>query len=316
MYDRARNSIYVAAEYRGAYHGLVSLNFSTGAVRWHKSIDFSGVDRLAMQQRGAITVVQGRVWVPFGGLAGDCSLYKGRVVGRLRTTGGSPLVFTVPTAREAGIWTPPGPTLAADGNLLVAVGNGASTSGSDPYDYSDSILEISSTTAHLVHHFSPTTWRSDNAADLDLGSQGPAVVGNYVFAAGKSGTAYVLKRSLGGIGGQVSQHSLCTSFGGTAVLGNVVYVPCTDGVRAVQISASGTMHVLWHAAPSGSPVIGGGRVWSLDPNAGVLDALSTSTGATLAHISVGRTSRFATPALYGRQVYVPTLTGLSVVRTS
>jgi hypothetical protein len=30
----------------------------------------------------------------------------------------------VPTAREAGIWTPPGPTVAGDGSLFVAVGNG------------------------------------------------------------------------------------------------------------------------------------------------------------------------------------------------
>ena len=34
-----------------------------------------------MQERGALTVSGGRVWVPFGGLAGDCGGYKGRVVG-------------------------------------------------------------------------------------------------------------------------------------------------------------------------------------------------------------------------------------------
>ena len=34
-----------------------------------------------MQQRGALAITGGRVWVPFGGLDGDCGGYKGRVVG-------------------------------------------------------------------------------------------------------------------------------------------------------------------------------------------------------------------------------------------
>ena len=138
------------------------------------------------------------------------------------------------------------------------------------------------TDAKLVDSFSPTTWQTDNDNDHDLGSQGPALVGRWVFQAGKSGTAYVLRRDhLGGIGGEVSQANVCMSFGGTAVVGNTVYVPCTDGVRAVAIDDAGTMHVLWHVASSsitGSPVVGGGRVWTLDPTAGVLHALDPKTG--------------------------------------
>ena len=34
-----------------------------------------------MQERGALAIAGGRVWTPFGGLAGDCGGYKGRVVG-------------------------------------------------------------------------------------------------------------------------------------------------------------------------------------------------------------------------------------------
>jgi outer membrane protein assembly factor BamB len=89
-------------------------------------------------------------------------------------------------------------------------------------------------------------------------------------------------------------------------------------VRAVRIDSAGTMHVRWHTASSiaGSPVIGGGRVWSLDTGSGVLHGLSPSTGKPLQQISVGGTSRFATPALYGKYVLVGTLTGLTVVSTS
>jgi outer membrane protein assembly factor BamB len=227
-------------------------------------------------------------------------------------------VFTVPTTREAGIWTPPGPVY--DGSkVFVAVGNGESSGSSDPYDYSDSILGLDRTSLRRLDSFSPSSWKTDNASDLDLGSQGPAIVGSWIFSAGKSGTAYVLRRThLGGIGGQVSSQSLCRSFGGTAVVGSVVYVPCTDGLRAVRIDSAGTMHVLWHAASNitGSPVVGGGRVWSLDTGSGRLYALNPTTGATVNSVAVGAVSRFATPAVYGRDLRIPTLSGVTVVRTS
>jgi len=304
--------VYVAAEYSGSppRHVLVALKLSTGAVAWHRSLDLPGVDAAAMQQRGALAVAGGRVWVPFGGLFGDCGAYKGRLVGVPLGGSGRAVAYTVPTSREAGMWATPGPSF--DGKALyVAVGNGEATGTT--YDGSDSILELS-TSASLLQSFAPTNWASENASDLDLGSQGPAIVGNWLFADGKSGTAYVLRRSnLGGIGGQVSHRALCASFGGTAVAGTRVYVPCTDGLRAVRIDATGRLQVLWHATTPGSPVVGGGRVWSLDPAAGRLDALAPDTGAVVNSVSVGATSRFATPAIYGRLLFVPTLAGLTVV---
>jgi outer membrane protein assembly factor BamB len=111
---------------------------------------------------------------------------------------------------------------------------------------------------------------------------------------------------------------MCRSYGGAAVERNVVYLPCADGVRAVRVDHAGRLHALWHTAGSitGSPVIGGGRVWALDTDAGVLHALDPDSGRSLADVNVGVTSRFATPALHGADVIVPTLTGIAVVRTS
>jgi outer membrane protein assembly factor BamB len=319
VYDATTGLVYVATEYGGPpRHELVALDLAHGSLRWRRGIDLPGTETKAMQERGALAVSGGRVWVPFGGLTGDCGGYKGRVVGVPLDDTGATIAYTVPTTREAGIWAPPGPSVDADGNLYVSVGNGESGVG-DPYDYSDSILEISPKTAKLTDSFSPTTWATDNASDLDLGSQGPTLVGPWVFIAGKSGRAYVLRRGhLGAIGGQVSQAEVCKSFGGTAVVGDVVYVPCTDGVRAVRIDSAGTMHVLWHAADAiqGSPVVGGGRVWALAQDAGVLHALDPTTGKTREQVGVGATSRFATPALHRNEVLVPTLGGLTVVTTS
>ena len=311
-------TIYVVAEFGGSppTHELFAVRLSDGNVLWHRSVDLPGADPAAMQERGALTVADGRVWIPFGGLFGDCGDYKGRVMGVPLDGSGTPVAYTVPTTREAGIWAPPGPVWDGN-NLYVEVGNGEASTG-DPYDKSDSVLALT-TGAELAQFFAPTTWAEDNAGDLDLGTQSPALVGKWAVAVGKRGTAYVLDRTdLGGIGGEVSSVDLCTSFGGTAQVGSRVYVPCTDGIRAIRVDGTGHIHVLWHADSSvwGSPVVGGGRVWSLNPDTGTLYALDPKNGHIVNSVNVGATSRFATPAIYGARMFVPTLTGLTVVSTS
>jgi outer membrane protein assembly factor BamB len=315
VYDEASRTVFAVASIGARVrHDLVALDPANGSIRWRRSVDLPGVDAQAMQQRGALTVLDGRVWVPFGGLAGDCGQYKGRMVG-VPVGNGQPVAYTVPTTREAGIWAPPGPTVLGK-HLLVAVGNGESVGAS--YDFSDSVLELAG--PRLVDSFSPSDWAAHNAADLDLGSQGPAVVDSrWIFIAGKSGTAYVLRAGhLGGIGGQHTKAELCRSFGGTAVAGSTVYVPCTDGVRAVRIDGQGRIVPGWRAENSitGSPVLGGGRLYSLTPDAGVLSALDPATGKVRERVPVGATSRFATPAISGTRLFVPTLSGITIVDTA
>lgn len=316
-YDASTNTIVVVSLLNSPIrHIATGLDPVSGAVKWSRNVDVpasvAGITPQAMQQRGALLVSGRRVYVPYGGLAGDCSSYRGSVVGLDldHPTTATLWNFTVPTSREAGIWGPPGPVENPGGGLLVAVGNGA-TAESGTYDHSDSVLKLAN--QQIQDSFSPAEWRTDNANDLDLGSQGPQIVGNYVFIAGKNGTAYVLNRAkLGGIGGQVSRMTLCKSFGGAATVGNVVYVPCTDGVRAVRINSNGSMTVLWHAdaSISGTPTVAGGLVWALDYGDGVLYALNPSTGADVYSLSVGGVNRFAAPAAYGNAVFVGTLTGV------
>jgi hypothetical protein len=94
-----------------------------------------------------------------------------------------------------------------------------------------------------------------------------------------------------------------------------VYAPCTNGVRHLVIGTDGVVHAGWRAPSNvtGSPVVGGQRVWALDPGGGTLYAMNEQTGAVAASISVGTTVRFATPALTGRLVLVPTQTGITAV---
>jgi outer membrane protein assembly factor BamB len=319
VYDATTNRVYVVAEHGGTVrHELYALNVASGTVAWSRSVDLPGVSARDMQQRGALAIANNRVWVSFGAQAGDCGNYKGRVVG-VPLAGGNDVVFySPPTKRGGGIWNPNGPTVNAAGHLLVVSANGAAFPG-DVYDHTNTVLELDGN-AKVVDSFAPTDWAANNQGDVGLGSQGVALIGTtWAVLGGKSGPVYVLKQGdLGGIGGHVDVADICRSFGGAAVNGNVVYLPCTDGVRAVRVDNAGKLHVVWHASESitGSPVIGGGRIWVLDTNNGILHGLDPATGESLGQVDVGVANRFATPALYGADVIVPTLAGIAVVRTS
>jgi outer membrane protein assembly factor BamB len=319
VYDASTDRVYVVAEHGGdVRHDLYALDLSSGAVAWSRSVDLPGVSARDMQQRGALAITRGRVWVSFGAQAGDCGDYKGRVVGVPLDGGDAVVFYSPPTRRGGGIWNPSGPTVDAAGDLLVVSANGAAFPGDD-YDHTNSVLELDGS-ARLIDSFAPADWAANNQGDVGLGSQGVALVGTrWAVLGGKSGPVYVLRQGhLGGIAGQVDVQNICKSFGGAAVDGDVVYLPCTDGVRAVRVDDAGRLHVLWHAAGSitGSPVVGGGRVWALDTRAGVLHALDPASGRSLGQVDVGVANRFATPALHGADVIVPTLAGIGVVRTS
>jgi len=269
-------------------------------------------DRLAHQQRGALTVLNGRVYIPYGGLAGDCARYIGSVVG-VPTTGAGPIVsYAVPTTREAGIWAPGGASVQG-GRLLYAVGNGEST---QDYDGSDSVLALTPDLA-LADRFAPTTWAADNSADLDLGSMSPVVAGGYVFVAGKRGVGYVLRADrFGGIGGEVKQAPVCAGYGGAAVAAGTVFVPCDSGTAAIRIGPDGHITVLWRAKvpANGSPVAGGGQVWVVDYNSGILYVLDAASGAVTHELDVGELPHFASPTLAGGHAYLGTMTGVVCVR--
>jgi putative cell wall-binding protein/outer membrane protein assembly factor BamB len=309
-YDAATGLVLAVAETAGGRHILTGVHLD-GSVAFSRTFDPLSGSPLATQQRAAILVANGRVYVAFGGLAGDCGSYIGQVVSVASDGSGTPISWAVPTSREGGIWAPPGPIADAAGNIWIAVGNGASSTA---YDGSDSVTKLSATLARL-DFFAPSVWADDNNNDLDLGSMSPVLVTGRVLAAGKRGTAYLLDPAhLGGIGGQLSQLTVCGPFGGAAVAGNVAYLPCADGVRAVAVSGN-SMTVSWHSGFSGPPVYAGGTVYTTD-GSGSVYALDASTGATRGHIGVGSLPHFASPSLSGNMVLIGTLAGVTAVRVS
>jgi polyvinyl alcohol dehydrogenase (cytochrome) len=311
VYDPATNQVFALAETAGGKHTLVGVDADTGRVRVRAAAEPPRGDPIAHQQRGALTLLGDRVYIPYGGLLGDCGDYIGSVVSVATDGRGKVRAYAVPTTREGGIWGTGG-AVVDGGRLLYAAGNGESTGD---YDGSDSVISLSADLDRTAF-FAPSTWADDNARDLDLGSMSPAVAGSYVYIAGKRGVGYVLRRGdLGGIGGEVARLTGCRAFGGSAVVGTTVYVPCTDGTRAVSINAAGTPRTRWHAgvAAAGSPVVGGGAVWVVDYDAGTLYALDPGNGSVRAKVNIGAAPHFASPTLSGARAYVGTLDGVVAV---
>lgn len=322
VYDTYTNRVFaVTTTPAGSsiQHTLVGLNPTTGQQTFARNIDIPGQSPLVENQRGALALSRGRVLVPYGGHAGDCGSYHGYLVSVRVTDGTGFAYYRAGADTEAGMWQPSGTAVDRLGYAYNVTGNGSRTSGA--WDGGNAVNKLDPVTMRRLSSFVPTDWAQGNATDADLGSAGAALVGTHVWAQGKTSTGYVLNQSnLGGIGGSVStaRGACATQFGGPAVHGYNVYAPCTNGIRHLVIGPDGAVHAGWRAPSNvtGSPVVGGSRVWALDPAAGTLYALNEQTGAVAGRIAVGAAVRFATPALTGRLVLVPTRTGLTAVSAS
>lgn len=315
VYDPATRLIFAVAEVTGPAHQLVGVDLATGQIKVRRSADIPGMEPAPHQQRSALSLSQGMVYIAYGGLFGDCGNYHGLVIASRTDGQGNLLTFQVPTSREGGIWAASGMSIDASGQIYVAVGNGEATEGT--WDHSDSVLRLSPD-LKLQDGFAPKEWQRDNDQDADLGSLGPVLLSNgYIFIAGKSGMAYSLKaKSLGGVGGQVQAADICEAYGGAATIENRAFVPCNGGLQEIRVEADGKLVAGWGVDESrGSPVIGGHTVYTID-NDGKFYALDSETGNVRAMISISPTSRFATPTLSKGIAFLPTLTGVIAISLS
>lgn len=318
-YDRGTGSVFVVAETRGGHHTLWALRARTGAKRWHRSLDvLPNRNRKAEQQRSALLVTHGRVFTAFGGLAGDCSNYVGYVASVPADGSGAVRHYAVPTAREAGIWATPGPVRGANGNVYVATGNGAELDGR--WDKSDSVTELTPGRLARQSVFAPRSWAEDNTRDLDLGSSSPVMVpaARRIVIAGKRGVVYLLRPHLGGVGSAVARLSGCRAFGGAAVVGQTVLMPC-KGEGAIRALHVGSSSLSWSWRADGlysSPVVAGDRVYLADQASGDLVVLSLADGSVLQRIHAGPLQHFPSSVVAGDWVFVSTLDGVTAFHGS
>jgi PQQ-like domain len=285
--DPATGTLYVVAFVEPGRHELVALDVATGVERWRHGIDPPGLSARVEQQRAALTLANGQIYVPFGGLYGDCGAYKGAVVALAADGTGDASSWIVPTAREGGIWAPSGVAVDRDGSLYAATGNAAST---DParFDYGNTVVRLTAELT-LADWWAPTDWAQLSAADRDLGSQGPVLVDAvHAFVAGKNGVGYLLSTGgLGNVGGETSKVRLCDgAFGASATNGDTIVVACSNGPATATLS-NDTLTAGWHHAGGrgGPPVIAGDTVW-LTSNDGDTRALALGNGEVLADVPI------------------------------
>jgi polyvinyl alcohol dehydrogenase (cytochrome) len=296
--DTNANEVFVVAaiqdSFKVIHHQLVGLNLFTGAQMMSANADPGGVQNpLYIQQRYGLALGRGRVYVGYGGYAGDCGPYHGWLVSLTEQGTGKVAFNPTPHTGLGAIWATNGPSLDPQGNVYVATGNPNAVPATG--DYGESVLKLSPT-LHLLAHFSGT-----NAVDdEDLGSSGPSRLGNnMIFEVGKQHVGYLLDTTNLGM---LQSIPTCTgnALGGTAFDGQHLYVPCQEHIKEINVD---TVHRSvssgWSGpatSSAGPPIIAGGALWSIDWPGGTLYALNRTTGATMTTIALGPVPHFASPS--------------------
>jgi hypothetical protein len=174
-------------------------------------------------QRPALSLVNGIVYVGFGGPFGDFSMYYGWVIA---VDTKSPTTIGAWSTRLAGgaIWTPGG--FASDGNgVLITTGNYWAGSFMAPAMYGDteSIIRITGTPTALARSgaYYPARWRQLDTDDQDFGASSVMLLNvpgstpsSYAVSASKDAHLYFVdsaKLGTDGGGGETIDLTLSTS---------------------------------------------------------------------------------------------------------
>jgi hypothetical protein len=302
----AAGRIYAVAFLRnGHHHVLYGLRLRDGHVAVRSNVDTA--NRVVEQERGALLAQGGRIYIPYGGLFGDCGPFHGYVVSTT-TSGRRRIIFRDP-ATEAGIWAPAGLSEQAS-TLLVSTGNG----GSGTRGYENAVIRLSSG-LRRVAWWAPTNWRALSAGDVDESSLAPLPVsGGRVFQIGKDGVGYLLRHSLGGVGGQQFSQRLCGggAFGADAFRAPLAVVPCGGSLAGLRMQ-NGRFTVQWSSAQGGLiPVIAGDSVFAIT-RGGTLNQLRMSDGRRVKSVGVGGgETSFPAPAAAGNVLVAPGGSGFVV----
>lgn len=302
----ARHRLYVAAETASGAHMLYALSLATGRVTARWPVDPRGSSPSAQQQRAALSYRDGTVYVPLGGLYGDCGPYHGYVIAVSVARHAPDRIFEVPSAREGAIWAPSGLSIGRYGRIYLATGNGSSVRS---YDGGDSIIALRPS-LHEVQYWAPPNWAYLNAADLDLGSTGPMLLPHHrLFQIGKAGVGYLLSSlALPGVSAPIYQAAVCSgAYGGDAFAAGRIFIPCADGLFAVGVPSANTLRLLWGVRGflAGPPVVGGGVVFTVNISQSRLVLISETSGKVLETLALPGSVHFDAPSLAPSQVLVP-----------
>ncbi len=215
--DETARVIYVAAAMNSGHHEIHALSADTGMEVTGWPVDVSKVAPTLsygiQNQRSALSLVGGTVYVGFGGYFGDGGDYHGWLISvPTNNPAGAKAWSTLGTGE--GIWAPGG--MASDGTGVFAItGNSKSANGNHTGSDSEEILRVVGNTPMRDDNnlFYPDIWSSgmDNG-DKDFGACSPSVItvpnstpSKIVVAPAKPGRVYFLDDAkLGGMAGQLA----------------------------------------------------------------------------------------------------------------
>jgi outer membrane protein assembly factor BamB len=266
--DEGTKAIFVAADANTAGHHIIdALSLDTGdeIAGWpvdvsklsSGGVSFNSPDQ---NQRGALSFVNGILYVPYGGYYGDGGNYHGWVVAVDVKNPASAAAWAT-AGQQEGIWAPGG--MASDGNGVFAV---TGNNGSAPMNHLDSeevvrVTGLAQAQRDDANRFWPSIWRSGmDMGDKDFGSCSPLVIqatggtpASLVVAPAKPGHVYFLDaKNLGGLGGQaadlvvantgaesvyVTPTTYTSASGLHVVISTTVGAVCPDGTKDSQLVA-------------------------------------------------------------------------------
>jgi hypothetical protein len=288
---------------RQEVHAL-SANDGSERTGWPVKLDASimaGNDGLNLvfnvnqNQRGALSLVHGILYVPFGGQDGDCNAYHGWVIA-IDTAKAATVSAWATRSPGGAIWAAGG--MASDGNGVFAVTGNANYGGqfgSPPtYQDSEAILRISGMPLTRSDLYYPARWMSMDTGDQDMGAsnslfmQIPAATPvGYVVTVSKDGHLYFLNsQNLGMMEGQVIDlpvanivHSARTSpISYTTAMGTYVAITIDRGVMgcpgAINIAQGALMGL--SVTPNATPSLKVTPAWCAQ-----IQGQVTPPGATL-----------------------------------
>ena len=216
--DLGSRSLFFNAMIQGTplKHFIYSLDVDTGATHTGWPVDvtatFPQFESRVHEDRGALAVVNGIVYVPYSGYFGDCGGYHGSVVG-VHIDNPSTVAIWQTEATGGGIWGHSG--VASDGtNMFVITGNTFTNPG-DPWSGGEAIVRLQAGptfTGNPTDFWAPANWQSLDQSDTDLGGCSAILIdvpgatpSQLVLALGKDGNAYLVDRNnLGGVAGPVA----------------------------------------------------------------------------------------------------------------
>jgi hypothetical protein len=293
----------------------------------------------SQSQRGALAVLDGTLYVPYGGFYGDCGSYHGWLVA-VSISNPSQVQAWATSLGGGGSWGPGG--VASEGSS-VYITTGNTFGGTTTWGGGEGLLRFTPGASFATPTFwAAANWLTLDSGDLDVGGSGVVLLdlagaspSTLALALGKDGNAYLLDRNnLSGVApptamAQVSRGQIInapavyTTATGTRVVFKGAGTMCTtsgDSFASIKIvpGSPPTIEGSWCAeyGGNGSPMVttsdghADAIVWvmGVDTNSS-LNALDGETGALIAYpgmsVTVPGMRTYNTPIAAKGRIYVP-----------